>query len=61
MEYFHMTWRRVTAPGHKENDKQRLNNFRPISLLPICSKIFERLISNEIFGFFIESDLIFQY
>ena len=56
-----MTGRRVTAPGHKKNDKQRLNNFRPISLLPICSKIFERLISNEIFGFFIESDLIFQY
>ena len=35
------------VPVHKKNDKQRLNNYRPISLLPICSKIFERLIFSE--------------
>ena len=35
--------------------------YRPISLLPICSKIFERLIFNEMFGFFIENDLISQH
>ena len=46
---------------HKKNDKQRLNNYRPISLLPICRKIFERLILNEMFGFFIENDLISQH
>ena len=45
----------------KKNDKQRLNNYRPISLLPICSKIFERLIFNEMFRFFIENDLISQH
>ena len=48
------------GPVHKKNDKQRLNNYRPISLLPICSKIFEQLIFNETFGFFIENDLISQ-
>ena len=49
------------VPAHKKNDKQRSNKYRPISLLPICSKIFERLIFNEMFGFFIENDLISQH
>ena len=49
------------VPVHKKNNQQRLNNYRPISLLLICSKIFERLIFNEIFGFFIENDLIPQH
>ena len=44
--------------AHEKNDKQCLNNYRTISLLPICSKIFERLIFNEMFEFFIENDLI---
>ena len=49
------------VPFHKKNDKQRLNNYRPVSLLTICSKIFERLTFNEMFGFFIENDLISQH
>ena len=43
----------------KQNkNKQSLKNYRPISLLPICSKIFERLIYNEMFTLFTESNLI---
>ena len=54
-------WKKVNiVPVHKKNDKQRLNNYRPISLLPICSKIFERIIFNEIFRFIIKNDLIPQ-
>ena len=49
------------GPVYQKNDKQCLNNYRPISLLPICSKIFERLIFNEMFEFFIENDLISQH
>ena len=49
------------VPVHKKNDKQRLNNYRPISLLPICSKILEQLIFNEMLGFFTENDLISQH
>ena len=26
---------------YKKNNKQLINNYRPVSLLPICSKIFE--------------------
>ena len=44
---FPSVWKKGNiVPIHKKNDKQRLNNYRPIFLLPICSKIFERLIFN---------------
>ena len=33
-------------PIHKKNDKHCLNNYCPVSLLPICKKIFERMIFN---------------
>ena len=46
------------VPVHKKGNKQSLENYRSISLLPICSKIFERLIYNEMFTFFIENNLI---
>ena len=59
---FPSAWKKGNiVPVHKKNDKQRLNNYRPISLPPICSKIFERLIFNEMFGFFIENNLISQH
>ena len=43
---------------HKKGDEQSIKNYRPISLLPICSKFFERLIYNEMFTFFTENNLI---
>ena len=52
-------WKKANVvPVHKKGNKQSLENYRPISLLPICSKIFERLIYNEMFTFFTENDLI---
>ena len=48
------------VPVHKKGDKQILKNYRPVSLLPICGKIFERLIYNNLFEYFIENDLISQ-
>ena len=42
----------------QESDKQNIKNYRPVSLLPICGKIFERLVFNEIFRFFISYNLI---
>ena len=43
---------------HKKGDKQKLQNYRPVSLVPICRKILERLMFNETFEFFIENKLI---
>ena len=42
----------------KKNDKQSIKNYRPVSLLSICSKIFERLLLNELYKFFNENDLL---
>ena len=35
-----------------------MENYGPVSLLPICGKIFERLIYNSLFEFFIANELI---
>ena len=42
---------------HKKGDKQILKNYRPLSLLPIYGKIFQRLIFNELFNFLVEKNL----
>ena len=56
---FSHEWKKAKVlPGHKKGNKQSLKNYRPISLLPICSKIFEHLIYNEMFTFFTKNNLI---
>ena len=40
-----------TIPIHKSGDKDKLNNYRPISLLPAFSKILEKLMYNRITNF----------
>ena len=47
-----------TVPIHRKSDKQNIKNCRPVSLLPICGKIFERLIFNEMFIYFSANKLI---
>ena len=47
------------VPVHKKGDKQRLKNYRPISLLPTAEKIFERIFYDGMFAaFFKENNLI---
>ena len=41
-----------------EGNKQKLKNYRPVSLLPICVKFFERLIFNEMFSFSLSNNLL---
>ena len=46
------------VPCYQKGDKQNLKNYRPVSLLPMCGKIFERLIFNETFSFFLANSLL---
>ena len=38
-------------PVHEKGDKRITDNDRPVSLLTICGKIFEKLLFNLIFKF----------
>ena len=56
---FPSTWKLANVqPVHKKNSRQLKTNYRPISLLPIFSKIFEKLVFDGMYGFFVENDLI---
>ena len=45
-------------PVHKKNDKRLVNNYRPISLLPVFGKIFEKIIFNKTYKFLLEEKLL---
>ena len=54
-------WRKANVvPVFKKSDKQLVKNHSPISLLSIIDKIFEWLLYNQMFEFFIRNDLISQ-
>ena len=58
-DIFPAQWKMANVvPAYKRDDKQNVKNYRPVSLLPIFGKVFERLIYNEMSSFFIENDLI---
>ena len=57
--FFPFEWKKGNiVPIHEKRDKQTLENYRPVSLLPICGKILERLMFKEMFNFFIGNKLI---
>ena len=52
-------WKRSSIiPVHQKNDKQLVTNYRPISLLPIFGKVFEKIIFNKIYCFLFEKKLL---
>ena len=46
------------CPIHKKGDKQVINNYKSVSLLPIGWKIFERLIFNYFFEYIEEQNFL---
>ena len=46
------------TPIFKKGDKQLIKNSRPISLLPICGKILEKLSCNHPYSYLHTSNLI---
>ena len=48
----------MVTPVFYKGDKQLINNYRPISLLPIGGKIFEKIIFNNLYNYLHLNDLI---
>ena len=53
------TWKLVNVTHiFKKGDKQLIKNYRPISLLPVCGKILEKIIFNNLYNYFTTNNLI---
>ena len=48
-------------PLHKSGNSNLMSNYRPISILPTLSKIFEKLIRSRIYQFLEENEVIYNY
>ena len=48
----------VVAPIFKSGAKQELDNYRPVSVLPICSKIFEKSVHRQVSEYLEEKELL---
>ena len=44
-------------PIYKKGEQALINNYRPISLLPVISKVLEKIIANQISSFFERNEL----
>ena len=52
-------WKQANlTPIHKKASKQLVKNYRPISLLPIFGKIFEKLVFQQLYSYFHSNNLI---
>jgi hypothetical protein len=55
-------WKKAwVLPIFKTEHRQKCENYRPISILPINSKIFERSVFNQLYEFLNESSLLSKY
>ena len=45
-------------PLHKKEEKDVFENYRPISLLPVFSKVFEKVVYKQTYQYFISNQLL---
>ena len=45
-------------PLHKSGPRNLLNNYRPVSILPVISKVFEKLLYEQLDDYFISNNLL---
>ena len=45
------------VPCHRKDSKKLIKNYRTVSLLPVFSKVFERLIYNSLYNYFVQNKL----
>ena len=47
-------------PVFKKGDKQNIENYRPISILPVFSKVLERIMCNRLYEYFMNNNLLHE-
>ena len=45
-------------PLHKKGPRNLLNNYRPIFILPIVSKVYEKVLHEQLYNYHIENKLL---
>ena len=56
---FPSSWKKANVqPVHKKDSRQYKKNYRPISLLPICGKIFEKILFDNIYAYLDDNGLL---
>ena len=48
------------TPIYKKEDEELLENYRPVSTLPVFGKIFEKIIYSRLYNFFLSRGIIFE-
>ena len=52
-------WKRArVTPIYKSEDKTKCENYRPISILPVISKVLEKEIFRQVYGYLTDNDLL---
>ena len=46
------------VPYHKKGDKDDINNYRPVSLLPVISKVLEKVVADQLMGYLESNHLL---
>ena len=46
------------TPAFKGGDRDDLGNYRPISVLPTVARIFEKLVYDQMYAYFLNNDLL---
>ena len=48
------------TPIYKKNNKECIENYRPVSILPIFGKIFEKIIYKRLYNFFMAKGVLHE-
>ena len=57
--FFPSEWKIArVVPLHKKGSRSDLDNYRPISILPVISKIFEKILYEQLYEYFTTNNLL---
>ena len=51
----------IIRPAFKRGDKREFTNHRPISILPVFSKVIEKVMYKRVQEFIDEHNILYQY